>query len=1078
MSNFFFDTDSLETADEEGILSKPERDPSSGKAIESVCVEDLECSESGRDRHVFGTHESSAGYCRITANDEPAQAGLRSFFFDPLDGNDLDETRLDSLSPADLSPGSAASEGARVAFPPVSSDERSAAESPRLFGFIALDTLVEEAVSVENNTMPLQENSTRLRDFSERPSVETSSKRPAPSGSTTWPRPPQLTAHPSLIKADPGAFDGAEAVDQAIEVLSRASAVSIHVQATSLTPWSLHKPVSKSLLIAETVRLGAYLKTYGSEEVDARQRLRILSLRAEGCSNQERTEFFFDMDRLDEAQRMSLVHALHAKIWMGSNLAYDLQWLQTADPGVEPAFLIDTLLSANCFRPGLIYELHNQLDGVEGNPALPLPAWSQDRLRRLSLLLRRLEKRTSGKLRRDADQAMGFDTQTLSQALLDIDLDDRYKKPYNWTVPVLSAGHYAACQQELRVNSQILCAILGLETGSSVEALLQAMRNASGYPAYDIAQRVMPRLSRMQRNGIRVSPDRVGALISDFNRQIESDVAAIVRDAPELFEFKDELRRPGQGTYLFQQTLAAALERLSGIPVPRQTIQDLPALDEATLNRLYPEIALCARLKSLHTATREVSLAQDFLVRAQLDKDRGRIHPMTTIFATSLRTASREPSAQGTPSGKSEFKRIFEAEPGYSILSIDLSSVEMRGAAVLSARAWRSLRRLWTLAKRVRAAQQSPGTSCFREMSDYVRYLDESIRLRWIFGSPGDRDIGGMPYLIDWILDGAPPLAGPDQASDPQGRLDIELLANRFPTQDSGVEGWRLHYSAILFRILERMRAAGAFQERPEDDVLTLLSAFREGIDPHLLTAIKNLRRQGGIYIPSNLSPLDYLRSLSPEARRSLRDRQKEARTAAKPENFGLLYGMSDAGLHAYGINEYGINWSLDEASESKETWLALYPEIDFLQWMTRLRSTKNALVSFTSTSRSIKSQPGNLPAGKIWIGTTLTGRPVVAPNSGTLLNRSNQGSCAELAFSIINAFSQDALDRFINFVHDEFVFEVEKARENALAQEILQVILEQSKRFFYDVFGHPQSMPWGCPMESEFVIDTTWSHS
>ncbi|MBM3457503.1 MAG: hypothetical protein FJX77_03065 [Armatimonadetes bacterium] len=54
----------------------------------------------------------------------------------------------------------------------------------------------------------------------------------------------------------------------------------------------------------------------------------------------------------------------------------------------------------------------------------------------------------------------------------------------------------------------------------------------------------------------------------------------------------------------------------------------------------------------------------------------------------------------------------------------------------------------------------------------------------------------------------------------------------------------------------------------------------------------------------------------------------KDDRQIAKSANFGLLYGMGAAGLQAYSAATYGVELTLEQATELRQKWLGVYSGI------------------------------------------------------------------------------------------------------------------------------------------------------
>lgn len=897
-----------------------------------------------------------------------------------------------------------------------------------------------------------------------------------------------------------GVFDADREIDLALEALQRCDEVSLDAETTALTPWSGASTVNASHLIGGRMKVRDYMQLHGCEMLSS-PRMRILSLwpirwidspdpliltdlRASNVQVDASCRMFaFDLDQVDESRSRELLRGLSGKTWVGTNLAFDLQWIRSVEPLVSPGFLFDVMLMANCYRSGLLYEIHNQMDEGTLSRDNCLPKWNPARSELIRQLLLQQERKTSRSSRDDEDRS-GFSLNFLSQALLSEPLDKSYQKPHNWMPSVLSEDHLRYCRSDIRQPVLLARRLLRLHDNTSTEVLIENMKALPGGAAYDIVQKAIPRLVQMQFNGLPVSEPAVREYVRERRAQAGLLLDSVVEQAPELKPYREDLEKAGQGTMALRNALGTALTRLSGVAPPRHERIDAPQLDHRTMCKLYPDLPLRRDLELAKSHLRNADLAMDFLARSRKDEQTGRVHPMTSVLAITLRTTSKEPNSQSTPSRDPGFKRIFKARRGYKIVSIDYSAIEMRIAAVLAMRAYRGLRRLWELAwvlRNARQSQQGLGMAVLR----YTTFLDDNIRLGWLFGKPGDVDASGMPYLIDWMLDGEAPLTR-KYPYDAQGRLDVLRMSEERPPKGASFDEWRVHYSARLFVLFDRLRRSGAFRERRDDDVLTLVESFRRGIDPHLLTAIKNEVRRGQ-FDTHGRTPFEYLADLDGSARKVLKKELAEPRRQAKAENFGLLYGMSatgfgdeDGGLYLYGIVQYGLNWTKPEATASKDGWLLMFPEIHLWQTLTRLRSRRNAIVSFSKGSKPLRRTSHDDDAaipGKIWASTTLSAREVVASNPGTVMNYCDQGSGAEIALHACGQFPDHVMERLVNFVHDEYVFEVEEERAVSFAEEVSAIMEKSAKAFLFDVFGHPQAQPWSCPIESEYVIDDHWSH-
>jgi DNA polymerase-1 len=110
--------------------------------------------------------------------------------------------------------------------------------------------------------------------------------------------------------------------------------------------------------------------------------------------------------------------------------------------------------------------------------------------------------------------------------------------------------------------------------------------------------------------------------------------------------------------------------------------------------------------------------------------------------------------------------------------------------------------------------------------------------------------------------------------------------------------------------------------------------ALNDGIDLHDLTASHILRKE-------------------------IKDIQNEERRKAKSVNFGFAYGQKPLGFLTYALVHYGLEFSLEEASELYEQFFELYPDIR--QW--HLEEDYNSRLAGEMEIRSIYGRRRLIPA-------------------------------------------------------------------------------------------------------------------
>ena len=350
----------------------------------------------------------------------------------------------------------------------------------------------------------------------------------------------------------------------------------------------------------------------------------------------------------------------------------------------------------------------------------------------------------------------------------------------------------------------------------------------------------------------------------------------------------------------------------------------------------------------------------------------GRLHPMVTWSAAAGRTAAREPSVQNMP-GESRFRALVRARPGYSIVSLDFAAVELRIGAVLGIRAACDI-------NRIRRGSFQPR---------------EQARLEWL-----------LPSLRDISVE-------PDEAVN------------------SSLPGDLAHESVSAVRnTLRKLAHRVVYGEQ-----FVMARIFRQGLDPHLVTALDMARHTRKIAF--NGSALDWLASQTCSEQKLLKQVFADDRQAAKACNFGLLYGMSAKGLHRLGRVSYGLNWTLDEAGSARSAWLDLYPDLHLWQVWTRYfrRQWMPHKMSLFKSRRTQYDSDGGDSTALYQVSTLTNRRTQIIDDNGAALSYQNQGTGADILARSIAALPKEVTNRFILPVHDELVFEVPHDEAEDLAR-------------------------------------------
>lgn len=840
---------------------------------------------------------------------------------------------------------------------------------------------------------------------------------------------------PGILDADPRFF-GADQITGFTELMLRYpdAEVVLDFETTALTPWSAPERPEPKTLIGNT---GIKIKDFAGE-IDARPRARVLSIAVPAAHYAAA----FDLDRLNPDEQSALAEALSGGIWVGHNLAFDLQWLFEMNPDVRPTRIIDTMLLTTACRPSADVEMQGAVAGqMFGGKAA--------HRRCASALEKIVTMRAAAKKRDDDDDDGAMSLKALSLWLLDEDMDKSFQKPHNWMLDTLSAGHYDYVMGDVTAPGIIARRLLGVWDNAPVLGLLDAIDANPGGPAYRVFESAMIPNALMQHKGIRWDHKAAEKLDDAYAQEAQAATDALVSLAPALAlplhvpvkptkknPFPDDVEVDVLGILLnpsrnptapVKAAIAEAIQRETGRSV-RVSDSGNPVLDAKALAFDFPGSKVVKALVSINTPTKARQMLKNFSEAAV----EGRLHPLVSIKTTTGRTASQEPALQQVPRDP-RFRAVFTAPPGYQILATDYGSIELRIAAALGVRAWRELRAIvdWATGKE-RTQQKKAVAPLFSNIS-------------WLLHD-------NRAALLAWLSDDT-------QTDIPAAYLDLER-----PVRGAPIEHIRDYKVSMLCQWVSLIRKASGGDEAH----LPFREAYVAGLDPHLLTAIA-MQVQGGQMDTGGKSPMGYIKSLSADDAKALKHKMKDARQAAKAVNFGSLYGQKPAGLHRFGVTGFGLDWTVDDAAAAQAAWFRLYPEIGLWHWLIEEahKEKRDILDPYNSTSFRLKTDT-ETGAGKVFWGSTLSGRRTVSPKITSAANYQDQGTGAEIALAAVAALPPDVQGMLVNFVHDEFVLEVPTWRVPEVTK-----ILESTMIAAAD----DMLLPFGVPTEVESSVGDYWIH-
>ena len=186
---------------------------------------------------------------------------------------------------------------------------------------------------------------------------------------------------------------------------------------------------------------------------------------------------------------------------------------------------------------------------------------------------------------------------------------------------------------------------------------------------------LVPVLSRMERNGVRVDSEMLAAQ----SEQLATRIAAIELEAYEEAGEQFNLGSPKQ----IQGILFGRLE----LPVRAKTPKGQPSTAENVLQDLAHDYALPKLILEFRGMSKLKSTYTDALPN-RINPATGRVHTSYhQAVASTGRLSSTDPNLQNIPIRTAEGRRIreaFVAEPGHCLIAADYSQIELRIMAHLS----------------------------------------------------------------------------------------------------------------------------------------------------------------------------------------------------------------------------------------------------------------------------------------------------------------------------------------------------------------------------------------------------------
>lgn len=360
----------------------------------------------------------------------------------------------------------------------------------------------------------------------------------------------------------------------------------------------------------------------------------------------------------------------------------------------------------------------------------------------------------------------------------------------------------------------------------------------------------------------------------------------------------------------------------------------------------------------------------------------GRLHALISFTTAAGRTSCSKPNVQNVPRD-ARFRHLFKAQAGNVILSADYAAIELRIVSMLARRAINATREMLKNARE------------YDEWGFFTRSCWDGLSTETTLKAPSD--------------------------APPEGE-DADEYKKTLP-------GRRIAYLAQ--RVLPRKEQEFA-------------RIFRLNLDPHLVTGLDLARRTGKVSFEG--SATDYVASLTAAEQEKLKKSLEAERQQAKAVNFGLTYGMRAAGLHQYGITNYELSWTPEEAAAARGAWFEIYPEVEFWHMYTRYvegatKREPNQLRLWDKYENLLITPKW---AARILTPRTLSGRPFALLNDiRQALSYQGQGSGADILVRAISRLPEELVNMLMMPVHDELVFEVAVERAEELKQQLVTAMAE-----------------------------------
>ena len=415
--------------------------------------------------------------------------------------------------------------------------------------------------------------------------------------------------------------------------------------------------------------VGKYLKNRVGT-IDMTPRARVISLFGEKTGVKS-----WDLDHVPSSEALALIQStIDGKTLIGHNISFDLMWVwytaHKLSPGsweaLAPAFVLDTSLLLR-MRSVLLFD---GLSDAAKN------TWVKKQLKKL------FSKDNPRVSMEAAVTALKLGT-----------VDKSFQKPQNWGLSVLDEERYGYVTGDVTTPLEILWHVANSVSAqrsgpvfkkTDTEDMIVYLRHI--WPWLDDYSSAMIVSARMGRRGVPIDREYAKNLEAELRGKFDMYAEALLTSPffsdPEIAAVVRNTKK-GEPT-LAQKALIAHIESLGG--VVGKTDKGKPALgDDALALAGFAKDPVCINYMERRRYQRYLKTVAQWRAYSEVEGD-GRIHPSLAHRAMSLRESSESPNGQNPPR-EEWFRHLVKSRPGYKMISVDFSAIELRIGAALAVRA-------------------------------------------------------------------------------------------------------------------------------------------------------------------------------------------------------------------------------------------------------------------------------------------------------------------------------------------------------------------------------------------------------